>query len=68
MSTSKIFIRIKQIQNSIEQARTMLESMENFKDLPNGDQQREKLYTIISNLEEQQAGYANLLNLITVKF
>ena len=33
MSTSKIFIRIKQIQNSIEQARTMLESMENCEDL-----------------------------------
>jgi len=33
MSTSKIVMRIKQIQNSIEQARTMLESMEQFKHL-----------------------------------
>ncbi len=33
MSTSKIIMRIKQIQNSIEQARTMLESMEQFKHL-----------------------------------
>jgi hypothetical protein len=33
ISTSKIFIRIKQIQNSIEQARTMLESMEKFKNI-----------------------------------
>lgn len=33
---------------------------------PGTNEQREKLYTIISNLEEQQASYTNLLNLITV--
>ena len=33
---------------------------------PGNTQQREKLYSIISNLEEQQVGYINLLNLISV--
>jgi len=33
ISITKISIRIKQIQNSIEQARTMLESMDKFKHL-----------------------------------
>ena len=35
---------------------------------PGSEEQCEKLRIIISNLEEQQAGYVNLLNLITVNF
>ncbi|CAF2208121.1 unnamed protein product [Rotaria magnacalcarata] len=67
ISTSKITARIDQIQNSIEQAKTMLQSMEKFKNLvPGSQEQCEKLYIIIENLEEQQAGYVNLRNLITL--
>ncbi|CAF4287233.1 unnamed protein product [Rotaria sp. Silwood2] len=67
ISTSKIVARIEQIQNSIEQAKTMLQSMEQFKHLvPGSQEQCEKLHIIIENLEEQQAGYVNLLNLITL--
>lgn len=83
VSTTKISLRIKQIQNSIEQARSMLESMDKFKHLmvdnhscacfivffftfqPSADEQRQKLETIISNLEEQKASYTNLFDLIT---
>ncbi|CAF4631142.1 unnamed protein product, partial [Rotaria socialis] len=66
ISTAKIAARIDQIQNSIEQAKTMLQSMEKFKNLvPGSQEQCEKLYIIIENLEEQRAGYVNLLNLIT---
>ncbi|CAF4541989.1 unnamed protein product [Rotaria socialis] len=67
ISTAKIAARIDQIQNSIEQAKTMLQSMEKFKNLvPGSQEQCEKLYIIIENLEEQRAGYVNLLNLITL--
>ncbi|CAF1498891.1 unnamed protein product [Rotaria sp. Silwood1] len=67
ISTAKIVARIKQIQNSIEQAKTMLQSMEQFKHLvPGSQEQCEKLHIIIENLEEQQSGYVNLLNLITL--
>ena len=33
---------------------------------PGSDEQCDKLRVIVANLEEQQAGYVNLLNLITV--
>ncbi|UJR31138.1 hypothetical protein I4U23_018645 [Adineta vaga] len=67
ISATRIFARIKQIQSSIQQAQTMLDSMERFKHLvPGSDDQCEKLRVIISNLEEQQAGYMNLFNLITL--
>ncbi|CAF1431855.1 unnamed protein product [Adineta ricciae] len=66
-STARIVARVKQIQHSIEQAQTMLDSMDKFKHLvPGSDDQCDKLRVIISNLEEQQAGYMNLLNLITL--
>ncbi|CAF2501109.1 unnamed protein product [Rotaria sp. Silwood2] len=67
ISAAKIMNRIKQIQNSIEQAQTMLESMKKFKNLvPDNDGQYEKLRSLIANLQEQQASYINLLNLITL--
>ncbi|UJR15533.1 hypothetical protein I4U23_002472 [Adineta vaga] len=67
ISTSKLIGRVREIQKSIQQARTMLESMEKFKDIvPGCDEQHEKLRSIIRNLEEQQASYVNLLNLITL--
>ncbi|CAF1233045.1 unnamed protein product [Adineta steineri] len=67
ISRSKIVSRITQIQKSIHQARTMLVSMEKFKNIvPGSDEQREKLHSILTNLEEQQASYVNLLDLITL--
>ncbi|CAF3530255.1 unnamed protein product [Rotaria socialis] len=67
VSASKIVNRIKQIQRSIEQAEEMLISMDKFKDLvPDTDGQYEKLRSLIVNLQEQQASYINLLNLITL--
>ncbi|CAF3764721.1 unnamed protein product [Adineta steineri] len=66
-STERIIVRVKQIQNSIQQAQTMLDSMDKFKHLvPGSEEQCEKLRIIIANLEEQQAGYVNLFNLITL--
>ncbi|CAF2161203.1 unnamed protein product [Rotaria magnacalcarata] len=67
LSASKIVNRIKQIQHSIEQAEEMLVSMDKFKDLiPDTDGQYEKLRSLIVNLQQQQASYINLLNLITL--
>ncbi|CAF0806651.1 unnamed protein product [Adineta ricciae] len=67
LSTSKLIARIREIQKSIYQAQTMLESMEKYKDIvPGCTQQHDKLRSIIHNLEEQQASYVNLLNLITL--
>lgn len=34
---------------------------------PGCDEQREKLRSIVANLEQQQASYVNLLNLVTVR-
>ncbi|CAF1198544.1 unnamed protein product [Rotaria sp. Silwood1] len=67
ISAAKIMSRIKQIQNSIDQAQTMLESMEKFKNfVPDNHGQYEKLRSLIANLQEQQTSYINLLNLITL--
>ncbi|CAF1022732.1 unnamed protein product [Rotaria sordida] len=67
ISPTQIMNRIKQIQNSIEQAQTMLESMKKFENfVPDSDEQHEKLRSLIANLQEQQNSYINLLNLITL--
>jgi hypothetical protein len=67
ISIPRIVNRIKQIQYSLQQAQQMLESMEKFKHLVPGTlEQSEKLRIIVANLEEQKAGYVNLLNLITL--